>query len=87
MLILEIYRLWLVWAFSAFRKKINLSLVIYFMYQLQVCHSTCQRVYMLYHTCFCSSGSQHNLLPRSCLEYNVITSIVDYEPREVPPSS
>jgi len=34
---------------------------------------------MLYHTCFCSSGSQHNIKPRSCLEYNVKTSIVYYE--------
>ena len=59
MLILEMYKLWLVQVFGAFRVK------MYSLYQLHVCHSTSQRVYSLCHMCFCSSGSQHNLLTKN----------------------
>ena len=75
MLILEMYKLWLVQVFSTLWKKIHVSFVIDFVYHVQVhSPSTCQRVYMLtylflyfrfservymlYHTCFCISGSQ-----------------------------
>jgi len=34
MLILEMYKLWLVQVFSAYRKEINISFVIDFIYQL-----------------------------------------------------
>ena len=92
---------------------------VYMLYHTCFFISGSQRVYMLYHTCFCISGSQgvymlsylflyfrfsgglHVIILvslvqvlsitywlRSCLEYNVMTSLVEHElkqEREIPP--
>ena len=64
MLILDMYNF--LWIFSAFWKKMNVSFVIDFIFQVKVCHIhvrgfVCVCVCVIYHMCFCSSGSQ---LPR-----------------------